>query len=353
MNDERLHESCAAEGRCRPAARATRPTVGRRGVAGDRPLGIGRLRCAGNVVERRALRGADELAARQKRGAKDRTRRAGSGPPCASTPSCRSTKTQNGWSGDPTTPSRDAPITLAADDRPDETGRLNVPLLSYGDESLVEEGRELLALGSTAPVTLMKTMFAPISLSKGSNDGASACMSATWSAGRPMPKVPDRYRYEPKNHHLSRASGPPSATSGWTSEAAFGASARNVVADPVLRRERHRRAARESVRARLGDHVRGDAHAEGRRGIEAARLELHVGDRVPEERRVPCPRVDRGSHISAIDQRRRRGDARAVHVEDGRLVHRCVPRNRAGREPQELRPVFLARRAGWPAAFPR
>src|SRR5688572_8758801 len=37
-----------------------------------------------------------------------------------------------------------------------------------------------------------------------------------------MPKVPERYRYEPKNHHLSRSTGPPIENSGMTIDALSG-----------------------------------------------------------------------------------------------------------------------------------
>src|SRR5262245_50967254 len=56
-----------------------------------------------------------------------------------------------------------------------------------------------------------------MSLSKGSKFGSSASMSATWSAGRPTPNEPDRYRYDPKNHQRPRRIGPPPAISGWIS----------------------------------------------------------------------------------------------------------------------------------------
>ena len=57
-------------------------------------------------------------------------------------------------------------------------------------------------------------MFALMLLSNGTNDGTTACSSATSAAARLIPSVPLRYRYDPKNHRLSLASGPPTSASG-------------------------------------------------------------------------------------------------------------------------------------------
>ena len=68
---------------------------------------------------------------------------------------------------------------------------LNVVLLSYGVESRLKNADNSCD-GFSRAVTFAKKMCASISLSNWSKLGSRTSMSATWSAGRPMPNVPER-----------------------------------------------------------------------------------------------------------------------------------------------------------------
>ena len=104
-----------------------------------------------------------------------------------------------------------------------------------------------------------------------------------------------------------------------------------------------RRGSPQIVGAGPGHDVRGDTETERRRGIQAARGDLHIGNRAGRQVRVPGPGILRGAHVAAIDRRHVRIEAGAMNVERAGRVLRAVTDDRAGREPEELGPVPAGR----------
>ena len=82
---------------------------------------------------------------------------------------------------------------------------------------------------------------------------------------------------------------------------AHGAAA-GVVAVPRLGREDRADGSAEAIASRFGGHADDRARPEGRRGVDAASLDLHVADRVGVDRQQPVgPVLAERAHVGAVD----------------------------------------------------